>query len=40
MLDFVALYYQEAKQLTEKDHWDLSLLDEIREAGFLDQLYK
>ncbi len=40
MLDFVALNSPQAKQLTEKDHWDLSLLDEIHQAGFLGQLYK
>ncbi len=40
MLDFVALDYPQAKQLTEKDHWDLSLLDEIHQSGFFEQLYK
>jgi ABC-type nitrate/sulfonate/bicarbonate transport system substrate-binding protein len=29
-----------AKQLGEKDHWDLSLIDEIRQSGFFDHLYK
>lgn len=40
MLDFVALNYPQAKQLTEKDHWDLTLLEEVHQSGFLEQLYK
>jgi len=26
--------------LTEKDNWDLSLLDEIQRSGFFEQLYR
>ena len=32
--------FPQAKKLTEKDNWDLSLIDEIQRSGFLDQLYK
>ncbi len=39
LLDVVALAYPQAKQLSEKDHWDLSLIDEIERSGFLQQLY-
>jgi len=40
LLDLVALDYPQAQKLTEKDNWDLSLIDEIQRSGFLDQLYK
>jgi NitT/TauT family transport system substrate-binding protein len=40
LLDLVALDLPQAKKLTEKDNWDLTLIDEIQRAGFLDQLYK
>ena len=40
MLDLAALDFPQAKKLTEKDNWDLSLIDEIQRAGFLEQLYK
>jgi hypothetical protein len=40
LLDLAALDLPQAKNLTEKDHWDLSLIDEIQKSGFLDQLYK
>jgi NitT/TauT family transport system substrate-binding protein len=40
LLDLAALDFPQAKNLTEKDHWDLSLLDDIRKSGFLDQLYR
>jgi NitT/TauT family transport system substrate-binding protein len=40
MLDLAALDYPQAARLTEKDNWDLSLLDEIQRSGFLEQLYK
>jgi NitT/TauT family transport system substrate-binding protein len=40
LLDLVALDYPQAQRLSEKDHWDLSLIDEIQKSGFLDQLYK
>ena len=34
-----ALDLPQAKRLSEKDNWDLSLIDEIQKSGFLDQLY-
>jgi NitT/TauT family transport system substrate-binding protein len=40
LLDLVALDYPQAQKLSEKDNWDLSLIDEIQRSGFLDQLYK
>ncbi len=40
MLDLAALDFPQAKRLTEKDNWDLSLIDEIQKSGFLDQLYR
>ena len=38
--DLAALDFPQAKRLTEKDNWDLSLIDEIQKSGFLDQLYR
>jgi len=40
LLDLAALDFPQAKKLTEKDNWDLSLIDEIQRSGFVDQLYK
>ena len=40
LLDLAALDLPQAKRLTEKDNWDLSLIDEIQKSGFLDQLPK
>jgi hypothetical protein len=40
LLDLVALDFPQAKKLTEKDNWDLSLIDEIQRSGFLEQLYR
>jgi hypothetical protein len=40
LLDLVALDFPQAKKLTEKDNWDLSLIDEIQSSGFLEQLYR
>jgi ABC-type nitrate/sulfonate/bicarbonate transport system substrate-binding protein len=40
LLDLAALDLPQAKKLSEKDHWDLSLIDEIQRSGFLDQLGK
>ena len=40
LLDLAALDFPQAKRLSEKDNWDLSLIDEIQKSGFLDQLYK
>ena len=39
-LDMAALDDPRAKQLSEKDFWDPSLVDEIRRSGFIEQLYK
>jgi ABC-type nitrate/sulfonate/bicarbonate transport system substrate-binding protein len=39
-LDMAALDDPRAKQLSEKDFWDSSVVDEIRRSGFVDQLYK
>jgi hypothetical protein len=38
LLDLVALDYPQAQQMSDKDHWDTSLIDEIRKSGFIDQL--
>ena len=40
MLDLAAQDFPQAKRLTEKDNWDLSLIDEIQKSGFIDQLYR
>ena len=40
LLDLVALDYPQAKQWSERDHWDTSLIDEIKKSGFLDRLYR
>jgi len=40
MLDLAALDFPQAKKLSEKDNWDLSLIDEIVKSGFVEQLYK
>jgi NitT/TauT family transport system substrate-binding protein len=40
LIEIVAQDSPKAKQLSERDHWDLSLLDEIRRSGFIDQLHK
>lgn len=40
LLDLAAQDFPQAKRLSEKDNWDLSLIDEIHKSGFLDQLYK
>lgn len=40
LLDLAALDLPQAKRLSEKDNWDLSLIDEIQKSGFLEQLYK
>jgi len=40
LLDLAALDFPQAKRLSEKDSWDLSLIEEIQKSGFLDQLYK
>jgi NitT/TauT family transport system substrate-binding protein len=40
VLDQIALDDSRAKQLSEKDHWNLSLLDEIQQSGFIERLYK
>jgi NitT/TauT family transport system substrate-binding protein len=40
LLDLAALDLPQAKKLSEKDHWDLSLIDEIHRSGFFEQLGK
>lgn len=40
MLDLAAQDFPQAKHLSERDNWDLSLIDEIQKSGFVDQLYK
>lgn len=40
LLDLVALDYPRAQQMSEKDHWDTSLIDEIQKSGFIEQLYR
>lgn len=40
LLDQIAIDDPRAKQLTEKDHWNLSLLEEIHQSGFVERLYK
>ena len=40
ILDQVALDEPRAKQLSVKDHWNLTLLDEIQKSGFMEKLYK
>jgi NitT/TauT family transport system substrate-binding protein len=40
LLDLVALDHPPAHRLTEKEHWDLSLIDEIKQSGFTDSIYK
>ena len=39
-LDQLAIDDPRVKQLSETDHWNLSLLDEIQQSGFLERLYK
>jgi hypothetical protein len=40
LLDQIAIDDARAKQLSEKDHWNLTLFDEIQKSGFVDKLYK
>jgi hypothetical protein len=40
MLDFIALDQPQAQRVSEKDFWDLSLLEEIQRSGFIEQLQK
>ena len=40
LLELAALDFPQAKRLSEREHWDLSLIEEIQKSGFLDQLYK
>jgi ABC-type nitrate/sulfonate/bicarbonate transport system substrate-binding protein len=39
-LDMAALDDPRARQFTEKEFWDSSIVDEIRHSGFVEQLYK
>lgn len=38
LLELAALDFPKAKSLSEKDNWDLSLIEEIHKAGFLERL--
>jgi hypothetical protein len=40
MLDLIVLDHPQAQRVSDKDYWDLTLLEEIRRAGFMDQLQK
>jgi NitT/TauT family transport system substrate-binding protein len=40
LTELVAMDEPKAKLLKEKDHWDLSLVEEIHQSGFVEQLYK
>jgi hypothetical protein len=40
ILDQIAIDDPRARQLSETDHWNLTLLDEIQQSGFVDKLYK
>jgi hypothetical protein len=40
MLDLIALDHPQAQKVTDREFWDLSLLDEIRKSGFIEQLQK
>lgn len=40
ILDQIAIDEPRARQLSEKDHWNLTLLDEIQKSGFNEKLYK
>ena len=39
-LEMAALDDPRAKQFTDKDFWDSSLVEEIRKSGFVEQLYR
>lgn len=39
-LDQIGIDDPRAKQLSVNDHWDLGLINEIQQSGFLDRLYK
>jgi NitT/TauT family transport system substrate-binding protein len=40
MLDLIVLDLPQAQRVADKDFWDLSLLDEIKKSGFVEQLQK
>jgi hypothetical protein len=40
MLDLIVLDLPQAQRVSDKDFWDLSLLDQIKKSGFVDQLRK
>lgn len=40
LLDLAALDFPQAKKLSEKDNWDLSLIEEIQRSGFIGQLHR
>jgi ABC-type nitrate/sulfonate/bicarbonate transport system substrate-binding protein len=39
-LDQIGIDDPRAKQLSTNDHWNLSLIDEIQQSGFIERLYK
>jgi hypothetical protein len=39
LLDLVAQDYPQAQRLSDRDHWDLSLIDEIQRSGFIEKVY-
>jgi len=40
MLDLIAQDLPQAQRVSDKEYWDLSLLDEIQKSGFVDYLQK
>ena len=40
MLELIALDHPQAQKVADKEFWDMSLLDEIRQSGFVEQLQK
>ncbi len=40
MLDLIVLDHPQAQRVSDKDYWDLTLLEEIRRTGFIDQVQK
>lgn len=40
MINLIAMDDPKAKRLTERDYWDLSLIEQIQQSGFVEQLYK
>lgn len=40
LIELAALDFPQARKLSEKDNWDLSLIEEIQRSGFLEQMYR